>query len=234
MRNRLVRSYLDRDVVVKGKSYLVRSPKVHEALCIVATADGAGKGEPVQKQVFFETLEGWLPRKLIRIFKRGGLPMERVVALVFSIVNQGVPNFTEENRLVPDAGRLLKGHEALQIDWENVVAEYMFAYGMSFREVMNEPWNSFLLLSRKADMVQSRASIRAITVQSIPNIQDKRQREEAMESLIRRAGGYVETPEEKRERLLAMQQAQLDKLAAQFGAAGMFVGSEERQKIAEA
>lgn len=225
MRNELVRSLIDRDVTLQsGASYFVRSPTVLEALNILASYSGALSGERVQSEVFFETLKSWLPFKLYSVFKQVGYPRKEVVDRVFDMVNEGVPdlkNAWEEQRNEESSDISKK---RVVMEWDAVIAEYMSAYGMTLKEALQEPWNGFLLLSKRVDMVNARQTLRILEASGIPNIRDDKERSEAVDKLVLRSGGRVETKEERRERLLAKQQDQLDIVARQFAAVGAFSG----------
>lgn len=217
----LVRALLDRDVEVEGARHLIRSPIVREALTLLASYQGVLAGQQVQREVFFETLRGWLPDPLYKLFTSGDCSENRVVAYVFQIVNEGVPQFKQRiiQRDKKEIGDRV-GDDA--VHWDAVVAEYMAMYGCSLNETMKEPWNGFLLMSGRVDMVTARQSLRQLMLAGIPYIKNDKERDEALEDLRERAGFKVLTPEEKRAQALANQQSQLDRLADQFRSVGAF------------
>lgn len=218
MSHRLVQSFLDRDVVWNGDPYLIRSPKVREALQVIAAAPGTAKGDEIDSQIFFEAIEGWLPEKLHRTlvehYKGGDSAINRVVAFVFSLVNQGVPQF--QNATDGEFSNNDDGEHETGIEWENVVAEYMHTFGCSLDQVLNEPWNSFLLMGQKTDMVHSRQMLRTMRLRSVPYIKDDGEREQAVAEIIARSNGtfVTKSKEQKRAEALEKQQGQLDALAA--------------------
>ena len=207
MNYRLVRSFLDRDVVWNGEPYLVRSPNVREALRIIASAPGAAKKEDVQKDIFFQTTGEWLPSGLQKTLKE---EYGRVVAFVFLLVNQGVPEFQDNVSIESEATP--KGEEANGVNWENVMAEYMFTFGCSASEVLKEPWNLFLLMGQKSDMVHARSMLRTMQLRSLPYIKDDKERSKEYDKIIGRAGGFVKSEEAKRAERLAAQPEQLKNL----------------------
>ena len=221
----LVQALLDRDVEVEGSRHLIRSPTVIEALTLLATYQGVLAKEQIQREVFFETLRDWLPDPLYKIFTSGDCTDNRVVAYVFRIVNEGVPEF--KKRVAARNKKQAGGSSDPEtVQWDVIVAEYMAAYGCSLKEAMQEPWNGFLMLSGRVDLINARQSLRSLMLAGLPYIKSDSERDEALEDLRERAGFKVLTPEEKREQALANQQSQLDKLAEQFKSMGAFSGSK--------
>lgn len=220
----LVRSLLDRDVYLDGKRYVVRSPTVREALTLLAASEGALAGESTQVKVFFDVLRGWLPIGLFTLFNASDYPVRRVVAFVFQAINEGVPEFAIDKSSASDQQE--ETSDPKELHWENIVAEYMATYGVSLKQALDEPWNGFLLLSRKADMIHARDMLRSMTARGVPYIKSDRDREKTIDDLVKRAGGEVMTEEERHQQRLAKQQAQLDKVARQFASVGAFVGKK--------
>jgi len=233
MRHALIRSVLDRDVCLQsGERFIVRSPTVGEALTVLACYEGALRGESVQTEVLFEALAHWLPSDLYKVFTRKGYPVQTAIGHVLEIVNEGVPQLAIKK--AEAEGKPVTPGKIAVLDWDSVVADYMAAYGATLSQTLAEPWNGFLLLSERVDMIQARETLRIIRATGLPYIKDDRERQKAMDELVVRAGGRVETDEERRERLLSIQQQQLDILARQFAQAGAFVGPQPPKPRAEA
>lgn len=205
----LLRSVLDRFVEFEGKRYVVRSPTVREALAIIASAPGALEGEAIQRDVLFHTLRGWLPSKLYSTVSARDFPLGRVVAFVFQVVKQGVPEF--------DRHQEANNRDPAEVPWEDVLAEYMSTYGVTLAQALEEPWNGFLMLSVKTDQVQARQQLRALHVNSLPYIKSDSDRKHELRSLQRRArGGAFVSDEARREEMLKRQPENLERLKKKF------------------
>ena len=161
-----VRSFAERVIWLDdGNSrtrHLVRQPTVREALALLTAISGAvsndsEEDQEKEREYFFDVLEGWIPLEVYDLWSSSDYPFGRVVASVFALINEGVPDFrAHRERLNLIYGKTDDSEEEQEpvttdelsatasLPWERYVSDYMYAYKLTVEQVLAEPWNAFL------------------------------------------------------------------------------------------
>ena len=195
-------------MVLRGRAHSVRAPLTGEALAILAALES-----PTTENILVvdEICRRWLPDPVAKaILKR---PDGQRLRVLHDLIMQGVPEKAEQE---PASRDLDEPVYRSRDEWEDIVADYMHAFGLSARQVLEEPWAAFLLMSSKISQVLARDQVRLLYVRGLPYIKNYRERQKAYDDLVERGKLPVLDEVAERERKLRKQREWLESLDAGF------------------
>lgn len=211
----LLRSIQTHEARIDGRSIPIPPPSVRTALTLLHAAEDAADGDPGSLSLFTEAASTWLPRAAYRrLFPTGfwrlihwKMPPAIGVSMTMQLLMLGKAEHT-----LPDNQQEEK--QAAEVEWDKLMADYCATYSVDPMRALDTPWHFFMQMLTAADSVHAKAMLRYLTAKGLPYIDNKAEREKAMQDLQKRAG--LAPPEKSPEEKLIEQKANLELLQRMF------------------